>query len=369
MINDHSEKTGIGNYFFQLHRELMQLHRSDFAFDVLMQNVKRQYQPLFPEISHQSRPFPLRDRGFGLTYDLLATYYFPRRIPTGYGLYHISSQMMGASNRFARPAVITCHDIMPFQVKHNHNSLSEHLRRQNIQAMTHADRIIFVSSYSRQDFLNLFDYDPHKTCVIHEGVSDVFQPRDKRQCRQELGLPLDRPIILHIGTEAERKNIPTLLEVTHRLTKEIPNILLVRKGHARHATRRRISKMNLAENVLYLRKSPAEERIARMYNAADVFLFPSLYEGFGLPAMEAMKSGCPLVASNVTSIPEITGEAALLHNPDDVGGFAASIRRVLTDDVFRENCIQKGLRQAANFSWQKTARETMSVYEGILHQS
>jgi len=364
LINDHRERTGVGNYIFQVFRILGNLKDDRYSFDMLMQNMKRKYVASSSEISVQYRPFRLRGREFGRTYDLLSYYYFPKIIPKGYSLYHFSSQMMGNSVRYIHPAIVTCHDIIAFRFPGNHNAFSEYIRRKNIAAMTRASFIIFISDHTKNNFLKLFDFDESRTAVIYLGASDLFKPRDKMTCREELGLPLNRRIILHVGTEAPRKNPVTLFQVIKKLKSNIPDILLIRIGGKRPATKQIVTELSLTENVSYFGNLP-EEKLVKFYNAADVMIFPSIYEGFGLPVLEALQSGCPLVASNATSIPEITGDAALLHDPMEVDSFVATIEKLLDNQSLREEYISKGLIQAKKFSWEKTARKTLEVYDKV----
>ncbi len=363
-INDHHARTGIGIYAFKIFEIFRSMEDSKYSFYMLIQNMKKKHVKSLPGIPAQFRPFYIKGGNFDLTYDLLSYFYFPKVIPKGYSIYHISNQMMGNSVRYVHPTVITCHDIIPFKFRKNHNVLTEYIRRKNIIAMTKAAFIIFVSNSTKKDFLELLNYNESKTAVVYHGVSKVFKTRDKMSCRKELGLSSNRPIILHVGTEAPRKNPEVIYHVIKKIKKHITDILLIRIGPKRPETEDIVRKLSLSENVSYF-GSLSEERLAKFYNAADVFLFPSFYEGFGLPVLEALKSGCPLVASNATSIPEITGDAAFLHDPMDVDSFAASVEKLLEDQSLREEYIAKGLTQARKFSWENTAQKTLEVYDKV----
>jgi len=364
MVNDHHKKTGIGKYFFNLYQSLQQLSPQEFEFSRLDQNIKSSKQEAPPH-NCQYRPFGLRGKTFGKTYDMLSWYYFPRRIPAGYDLYHISSQMMGKSVAHVSPAVITCHDIMPFQFFGNHNRFSEHYRKKQILAMQRASFIIFISEFTKSDFMKRFDYDEKRTDVIHHGIDSVFHPRNPEVCRRELGLPCNRPIVLHVGTEAPRKNPRTLLEAIKKVRQALPNILLIRIGGKRPETRSWVSELSLTENVAYY-GNLEENQLAKYYNAADLFFFPSLYEGYGMPVLEAMKSGCPVVAADATSIPEVTGNAAILHPPRDIEGFALTILRLLNDSTARSDLSARGMKRATDFTWERAAERTLNVYKKLI---
>ena len=250
-------------------------------------------------------------------------------------------------------------------MKSNHPRFNQYFRRKHLVALTDASAIIFVSEHTKNDFLSQFDYKEEDTAIIHHAASDIFHPRDKLLSRQELDLPLDPPIILHVGSEAPRKNVETLLCTIYKMKKQTPDIILVRVGAQGRKSRELVAELSLEKNIVYFKNIP-EGTLAKFYNAADVFFFPSLYEGFGFPALEALKSGCPLIASNATCIPEITGEAALLHHPLDVDAFVASIEKVLSNKSIREEYRRKGIERAKHFSWENSARKTLEIYRKIL---
>lgn len=330
-----------------------------------MQNMGRNYRPSTPNTSVHYRPSWVKQSGFGQNYIIMSYYYYPPKIPAGFSLYHVASQMMGRSVHYVSPSIVTCHDVIAFRMTSNHPLLNRSLQKKHLRALTKADRIIFISKCTKDDFLSVFDYKEENTNVIYHAASDVFQPRNKRSCRAELGLPLDRPMVLYVGSEAPRKNIKTLLRSIYKVKKQAPEILLVRIGQQRKMSRILVEKLGLEENILYL-KNLSEETLAKSYNAADVYVSPSLYEGFGLPILEALKSGCPVIASNVSSLPEITGGAAILHPPLDVDAFAGSIETMLDSQSVRDDYAARGILRAEQFTWQIAAQKTLNIYRQIL---
>jgi len=367
LINDHPHTFGIGRYISQIYSMFRQLRPENYSFELLMQNMGKKYSANTPNTQVQRRPRWASQRAFDRQYDLMAYFYFPRKIPDGYSLYHLSSQMMARSVVYQSPAVVTCHDLISFKVKSNHSRLSQYIRKKQIMTLNRAAAIIFISQHTRNDFHALFDSWDGIEAVIPQAASELYQPRDKIACREELGLPATRPIVLHVGSESDRKNIPVLFRAVLLAKKQVPDILLIRIGHQRTTSRRLVEKLGLEKNILYVRKLP-EEDLAKYYNAADVFVFPSYYEGFGLPAVEAMKSGCPLVAGDATSIPEIVGDAAILHHPMDVESFTQSILMILNSKSLQEKYSQAGIEQAGQFNWQNTALQTLDLYRRILEK-
>ena len=148
LLNDHDPMTGIGNYIFGILNAFRKMNCSRYSFHMLMQNAKRSNIPDYTDISVQFRPLFHNSSNYGRTYDLFSYFYFPKLIPQGYNIYHISNQMMGRSILKVHPTVITCHDMIPFMFGGNHNVLVESLRKRSIAAMKGASFIIFVSKHT-----------------------------------------------------------------------------------------------------------------------------------------------------------------------------------------------------------------------------
>ena len=172
-------------------------------------------------------------------------------------------------------------------------------------------------------------------------------------------------LVLHVGTEEEpKKNTPTLIKAFYKFQREIPNAILIRVGEKTEAAQHLIHSLGLRDKVQYF-FAPSGE-VAHFYNASELFVFPSSWEGFGLPPLEAMASGCPVIASNRTSIPEVVGDAAILVDEFDVDGFAYWMQRVYTDEQLKTKLTEKGFKRSKLFSWEKCAGETLEVYKEIL---
>nr|MQY55010.1 glycosyltransferase [Dehalococcoidia bacterium] len=181
------------------------------------------------------------------------------------------------------------------------------------------------------------------------------------------------PYILFVGSEHPRKNLSTLLTAFKKLKggKQFRDLKLVKVGRAggleadfRGQTMKVVAALDLHREVVFTEFVPEEELPVYYFNA-ECFVFPSLYEGFGFPPLEAMACGCPVVTSNTSSLPEVVGDAAIMVDPYDVDGLTNAMREVLTNDGLREAMIEKGLAQAKKFSWDKTAEKTLEVYERL----
>ena len=177
--------------------------------------------------------------------------------------------------------------------------------------------------------------------------------------------------ILFVGTLQPRKNIERLVEAFSRLKSKVKNLNLViigKKGWMYEDILNAPEKYNVSDRVKFL-DSVSDEELPVFYQNAICFVLPSLYEGFGLPVLEAMKYGCPVITSNVSSLPEAGGDAALYFNPENVNDIAEKIKKVIEDKTLREEMIQKGYQQIKKFSWEKTARETLQVLEQLAKSS
>lgn len=232
-----------------------------------------------------------------------------------------------------------------------------------------AAAIITVSEFTKKDLLNFFPkIRPERVVVTHEAASEVFRkiedPSILENVRQRQAL--QNPFILFVGSLRPHKNIPVLVRAIAglRRTQGIPHdLILVGRPDPRNGELRGL----LEENsfVRHLGELPDAE-LACLYNLADLFVLPSLWEGFGLPVLEAMACGTPVISSNRTSLPEVAGKAGLLFDPLDVDALSGLVYNVLQKKELREKMSQAGFEQAGRFSWPATARRTREVYEEVL---
>ena len=232
-----------------------------------------------------------------------------------------------------------------------------------------ADSIIAVSECTKRDAIRLYHLPPEKIAVIHEGFDPALRPvEDKNLIAQARArYAHGQPFILYLGTIEPRKNIVALIDAVRALrARGLPHRLLIagRKGWLYQPTLDHVAQMGMSDAVDFLDYVPDAE-LPALFSACDAFVFPSLYEGFGLPPLEAMACGAPVVCSNTSSLPEVVGDAAVLFDPRDIGEIASAIERVVSDAALRDELRAKGIAQAAKFSWERAARETLAVYESV----
>jgi glycosyltransferase involved in cell wall biosynthesis len=233
-----------------------------------------------------------------------------------------------------------------------------------MKSIVQADHIICVSEHTRRELLRYLPVDPSRVTVVWNGIDHYqYHTRDKLDCRRLLGLPEDATIVLHVGSEEPRKNIPVLLKSFQLVSAHVTNPLLVRLGDATPENAKLISSLGIADRVKYLH-GLSDPSLA--YGAADVLCFPSKSEGFGLPPLEAMACGCPVVASNGGALGEVVGEAALVIDAEDSAGFAKAMERVLTDSNLRVTLVTRGLARAGEFDWSRCAQETARIYSQVM---
>lgn len=241
--------------------------------------------------------------------------------------------------------------------------------------MKRAKKIIAISKHTKKDILRNFTISPEKIEVIYGGVADRFAPIRNNVVKGAFRgkYKLDGEIILSVSELNFRKNIPTLLKAYYLFktkysefkTTKYKLVLCGQKGKAFDANiLSQIEELNLKNDVIFLGHIPDDD-LPLLYNVATLFVFPSLYEGFGLPPLEAMACGCPVIASNTSSLPEVIGEAGILVDPLDADGFANAMKRIISDDSLREELIKKGIERARLFSWEKAAKETLAVYSQV----
>jgi len=271
------------------------------------------------------------------------------------------------------PTVLTVHDLVFERYPEYHKPLNYWFLRVTMPLFCRrATAIIAVSESTKRDLVTYYGVPEAKITVIPEAAAPGFGPQDPDRVaavRKKLGLP-DR-YVLTVGTIEPRKNLGRLLESVGPLLSErlIDGLVIVgAKGWLYEAFFEALERCAWRDRVILPGFVP-EEDLPSVYAGASVTAVPSLYEGFGLPVLEAMACGSPVCASEVASLPEVGGDAAAYFPPADTRAMTCCLRRVLADASLRQEMVQSGLRRAALFSWERTARETMDLYEQTIEGS
>jgi glycosyltransferase involved in cell wall biosynthesis len=263
------------------------------------------------------------------------------------------------------PAVVTIHDLSPFLFPQTFRRVNRVYTRWAIKvSCRHARQLIAVSEFTKQEMIRWLQVPADRITVTYNGVDPRFAPPDPvvlDAFRRRAGLP--EQFILFIGTLEPRKNVPTLLEAYARIASEtnVPLILGGGKGWLYDEIFAKAEQLNLGDRIRFAGFIDDAD-LPLWYAAATVFTLPSLYEGFGIPLIEAMACGTPVVASTSSSLPEIVGDAGLLVAPTDPDALGAAILRVLREPDLRAELRERGFVRARRFSWYETAQRTLDVY-------
>ncbi|WP_332468410.1 glycosyltransferase family 4 protein [Desulfogranum marinum] len=274
--------------------------------------------------------------------------------------------------RFGGPSVVTIHDLSvyamsdchpPERVRYMHDEIELSLKR--------ASMIITDSEYTRKEVVEYFGWPLDKIRAVPLASSGDFFPRDENELEilQTRYNVVPDGYCLFAGTIEPRKNILALLEAYELLPKAVrrhwPLVIVGYRGWNSEKLHQRLRQAENEGWLYYLGFVSADE-LSILFAGARMFVFPSLYEGFGLPVVEAMASGVPVVCSNAASLPEVAGDAAALFDPSDVDALSSCIRVGLEDNQWREDARRKGLVRASHFSWKRCAKETALVYQDVV---
>ena len=231
-----------------------------------------------------------------------------------------------------------------------------------------AERIIAVSSSTKKDIMKLLNISSEKIRVIYLGIGSLYHPLEKKEVedfrRKE---EIFGSFILYVGTLKKRKNVLNIIRAYKKIKEKgiKEKLVIVGNKSGEYQNIYKAVKRSKLEKDVFFSGYVDEALLPFYYNSAFLFIYPSLYEGFGLPILEAMASGTPVITSNVSSLPEVVGDAAILVNPNNIEEMAEMMQKVLTNQKLREKMREKGLKRAKLFSWERCARETLNLYEEI----
>lgn len=325
---------------------------------------------------YQYRPVPLiKSNNMLGTVGRIERYIrYPIVLPKGYDLYHVLDHGYAHLINFRKNSkwILTCHDLIPYISNRSYAKGLPKVRRPlfseySMSSYKKYDRIIAISQSTKSDLIKYCRVNPEKINVIYYGISDkykLFNEKDRLRCKSKYGY-IDRWNILICGFQ-HYKNHETCIAVVNRLaTKFGKDIALIRIGPK---TKNWESlKFKISEKIAIKEHQDLDEdEMVEIYNGVDCVLFPSWYEGFGWPPVEAMKCGTPAIVSNVASLPEAVGTGGLKFAPDDVIGMMEAINHLMIDTDYYEKIRNYGLTHSANFDWKKNASETLSLYRDLL---
>jgi glycosyltransferase involved in cell wall biosynthesis len=359
-----STRTGVGNYCFYLLKHLLPLAPDDTFHGFASGRAQVDLGELAGRVGHKHVPIPTR-----ILYAVWNALGTPKvdNMLGGVDVYHATNFYLPPT-RTAK-TVLTIHDLA-FWAKPEW--CSPKIVGPFFKAVGHAaknaDHIMAYSEATKRDIVRFLDANPEKITVAPMAVDEAFAPlpRDEATKRATKDYGVETPFLLFVSTLEPRKNIPTLLEAFAKIADDIPHnlVLIGSVGWNAEPIFEAIDKLGLQDRVIRPGFVPHME-LPVFYCAADAFVFPTHYEGFGLPLLEALTCGCPVVTSDNSSVPEVTGDAALASDANDVDAIAANILRVLNESDLREDMISKGQRHAQRYSWGNMAQATLDVYRSV----
>jgi glycosyltransferase involved in cell wall biosynthesis len=257
--------------------------------------------------------------------------------------------------------VLTVYDMIP-ELFSNDTQKSIRSKKTKARAVARADHVICISEQTKQDLIKILNVDPSKISVVHLGFTLT-----QSSGQTHLNIKPLRPFLLYVGHRGGYKNFEGLLKA-YASSSELVNrfdLLCFGGGPFTNQEIERIKGFGINPNQIY-QVSGDDSILAAYYKAASVFVYPSLYEGFGIPPLEAMSFDCPVVCSNTSSIPEVVGNAAEMFDPTNTESIITAIEHVVNNELYRENLIELGRERIKQFSWERCARQTLDIYRKIL---
>ncbi|MEG1256442.1 glycosyltransferase family 1 protein [Clostridium sp.] len=298
--------------------------------------------------------------------------FFPQNLKgENIDLYHIPQNGIGLSNEITCKTVVTIHDLIPYIMPETvgRGYLLKFLKELPIITEL-SSGILTVSEYSKQDILRFFPMDENKIFVTPLAADKKYMPLDKAKCKSIIKekYGIDKPFILYIGGFSKRKNVYSLItsfaKLKNHMNKEY-NLVIV--GSYRDESQelvKLVDKLNMNKYIKFTGFAPDED-LPIYYNACECFAYPSLYEGFGLPPLEAMSCGTPVISSNTTSIPEVVGDSGILIDPYQDNSLLKAMELMLGSETLRNELSKLSLSRSKLFSWENTARKTLAAYKTV----
>ncbi|HRY82775.1 MAG TPA: glycosyltransferase family 1 protein [Candidatus Moranbacteria bacterium] len=374
---EKGEAIGVGHYTYQLIRHLIEIDKENeyvlfFDFRVREKDVKKFERPnvkiKFYPFSDYKKYLP------GAYNEILGT---ATLMKENLDIVHSTSPMSRIPVGYRGKTIVTIHDLAVYKVPDVFPKLKSAKIKTTMSLMvSKADNIIAVSQSTKNDIENIFKYDGEKIKVIHSGFDRrLFEESNitHEKVLEKYGIPMDEKYILFLGTIEPIKNITRLLEAfkifkekclksggkcQHKL------ILAGKNGWLAGEYKQIVKDLGIAKDVIFTGYIIGDELVP-LFKNAEFFVMPSLYEGFGMTVLEAFATGTPAIVSNVSSIPEVAGEAAYFVDPMNTEEISEAMMKLAMDDKLRYDLRQKGFKQVEKFDWEKTAKETLEVYKNV----
>lgn len=355
--------SGIGTYTENLLRELLNIDtKNNYSIFWTGENYEN-YKKDNSKIIFTSRKH-------GTFYE---NYYYPNYIEeNNIDMHHIPQNGIGLNELYTSPLVVTIHDLIPYILPETvgRGYLQRFLRDMPL-IVNNSKIILTVSEYSKKDIMKFFPFvNEEKIFVTPLAANKSYKPLNKSNCIEYIKnkYSIDSPFILYIGGFSTRKNVKELIIAFNKIKKSLKkDYKLVLCGSIKDegVKLQNLCKELLIDDKIIFTGFIPDDELPLFYNAAEIFVYPSLYEGFGLPPLEAMSCATPVITSNLTSIPEVTKDCAILIDPFNKDELASSILNLLNSESLLQEYSQKGYKNSLNFTWKNTAIATLKAYEHV----
>ncbi len=358
--------TGVGRYTSNLRKSILAANGKNSYYFYVPGNVCNSIEADMPEIHSEKPETAIQNNTLRILWEQIILPVYSRK--DSLDLFHYTDHALSLFQT-TRPTIITVHDIAYVRFPNLLNK-SRQIYKKNILRISieRADIIIADSFSTKRDIIKYYGVKEEKIKVVHLGVERRFRPiSDVEEYRLRNNLP--SKMILNVGTLEPRKNVVTLIKAFKKLRekgcKDYKLAIAGEKGWLYRQIFKEASLGNIEQEILFL-GVVSDDDLPMLYNCADVFVYPSLYEGFGLPPLEAMACGIPVITSNTSSLPEVVGDAGIMVDPTDPDSLCEAMLNVLTNKEMRRRMSSKGLKRSKLFSWEKSAKEILEIYDEAL---
>lgn len=368
--NMKEKKTGLGFYTENLFKRLVQNKKNIYKgviYGKYSQGAKQLKNIFGRNIVYRMLPYysniEIKNKIFWRIFPFKIDIFFRDKIDI-YHCFHTAIPSKSSSK-----TIITVHDIIPIlypnltSEKKENKKYLENLK----EKCNRATIVITVSEYSKRDIIKYLEIDSKKIRVVSPGIEleDYGKITIEEINRIKEKYNLQKKFILFLGTLEPKKNIVNIIKGFERINiKNMELIIAGGKGWKYEEIFETYENSKYKNNIKMLDYIPEEDKIA-LYKAAELFIFPSLYEGFGMPVLEAMATGTPVITSNISSLPEVAEDAAILVNPYDIVEIAKAIENVIKNDRLKKEMIEKGLKQARKFTWENSVKKLEKIYSEL----
>lgn len=354
------EKTGKGFFAYGLVNQLLKVDRNNQY--LLYTDKEKTPFPEYPNVEVRY----ITEKGLKWHWTVLKDLNFSR--PDLY-LAPTSFIVPALAPRWLK-VIIVVHDLVAFMFPKSHAKKAVIIERVTLRrALKKAVKVFVVSENTQKDLIKIFHYPKplmvQVSCAPHDLYKEELDPKQSEKVRQKFGLP--EKFILGVGTLEPRKNFSALIKAFVIVKRKFPEYKLVivgKKGWKYQEIERSVREFQLENDVIFTGYMKDED-LHHTYNLAEVFVFPSLYEGFGIPPLEAMASGCPVISSNAASLPEVVGDAGLLIEPSSSHKIADAIISLMENPQLKNTLLEKGFHRSRKFSWEDTAQQVLDQFAAI----